>query len=71
MRQDKMQIPRTRGLHLLRCERNRPILCVKAYIWLEDAVKCNFDVSSQSDAAESAASAVITGIYRSLLISGH
>ena len=27
--------------HLLRCERNRPILDVKA--WLEDAVQCNFD----------------------------
>ena len=29
------------GLRILRCERNQPILDVKA--WLEDAVKCNFD----------------------------
>jgi hypothetical protein len=32
------------GLHLLRCERNEPILDVKG--WLEDALKCNFDGSS-------------------------
>ena len=36
--------PRTGGLHLLRRERNQPILDVKA--WLEDAVKCDFDGSS-------------------------
>ena len=32
------------GLHLLRYERNQPILDVKT--WLENAVKCNFDSSS-------------------------
>jgi hypothetical protein len=32
------------GDHLLRCERNQPILDVKA--WLEDAVRCSFDGSS-------------------------
>ena len=32
------------GQHLLRCERNEPILELKT--WLEDAVNCNFEAFS-------------------------